>query len=221
MFSVPQDREVELRALRAARAGSCRRTEHRAVARALRSVATARLRDASLTSHLVQLLRGTAENAPACVRFKSPLTTREWEVLDLIWPANPRVRSRGSCSSPRTPCTATPRASCESSACTPGSRPLRSRPVAPAEAPSGPAEYTPALMRVGIVGLGYVGLPLAVAFAAADVDVLGVDVDARKIDAIAAGHSYIEDVPDGALAAAAGRSRPPATTHGSPRLTRS
>ena len=60
-------------------------------------------------------------------------------------------------------------------------------------------------MRVGIVGLGYVGLPLAVAFAAADVDVLGVDVDARKIDAIAAGHSYIEDVPDAALAAAAGR----------------
>ena len=60
-------------------------------------------------------------------------------------------------------------------------------------------------MRVGIVGLGYVGLPLAVAFAAADVDVLGVDVDPRKIEAIAAGHSYIEDVPEAALAAAAGR----------------
>jgi UDP-N-acetyl-D-glucosamine dehydrogenase len=60
-------------------------------------------------------------------------------------------------------------------------------------------------MRVGIVGLGYVGLPLAVAFAAADIDVLGVDVDARKIDAIVAGHSYIEDVPEAALAAAAGR----------------
>jgi UDP-N-acetyl-D-glucosamine dehydrogenase len=57
-------------------------------------------------------------------------------------------------------------------------------------------------MRVGIVGLGYVGLPLAVAFAAADVDVLGVDVDPSKVEAIAAGRSYIEDVPDAALAAA-------------------
>jgi UDP-N-acetyl-D-glucosamine dehydrogenase len=57
-------------------------------------------------------------------------------------------------------------------------------------------------MRVGIVGLGYVGLPLAVAFADADVDVIGVDVDPRKVEAIAAGHSYIEDVPDAALAAA-------------------
>jgi UDP-N-acetyl-D-glucosamine dehydrogenase len=60
-------------------------------------------------------------------------------------------------------------------------------------------------MRVGIVGLGYVGLPLAVAFADADVDVIGVDVDPRKVEAIAAGHSYIEDVPDAALAAARAR----------------
>jgi UDP-N-acetyl-D-glucosamine dehydrogenase len=60
-------------------------------------------------------------------------------------------------------------------------------------------------MRVGIVGLGYVGLPLAVAFAAAGADVVGVDLDQRKIDAIAAGHSYIEDVPDSALAAAGTR----------------
>jgi UDP-N-acetyl-D-glucosamine dehydrogenase len=60
-------------------------------------------------------------------------------------------------------------------------------------------------MRVGIVGLGYVGLPLAVAFADADVDVIGVDVDPRKIEAIAAGDSYIEDVPHAALAAARAR----------------
>jgi UDP-N-acetyl-D-glucosamine dehydrogenase len=59
-------------------------------------------------------------------------------------------------------------------------------------------------MRVGIVGLGYVGLPLAVAFAAADVDVVGVDVDQRRVDAINAGDSYIEDVPDSALQAALG-----------------
>jgi UDP-N-acetyl-D-glucosamine dehydrogenase len=56
-------------------------------------------------------------------------------------------------------------------------------------------------MRVGIVGLGYVGLPLAVAFAAAGAEVVGVDVDARRTEAIAAGRSHVEDVPDDALAA--------------------
>jgi len=60
-------------------------------------------------------------------------------------------------------------------------------------------------MRVGIVGLGYVGLPLAVAFAQAGVEVLGVDVDQRKIEAIGDGRSYIEDVPDEALAQVRGR----------------
>jgi UDP-N-acetyl-D-glucosamine dehydrogenase len=48
---------------------------------------------------------------------------------------------------------------------------------------------------VGIIGLGYVGLPLAVAFAKEGCDVIAVDVDSRKIDAIEAGNSYIEDVP--------------------------
>ena len=57
-------------------------------------------------------------------------------------------------------------------------------------------------MRVGIVGLGYVGLPLAVAFAAADVEVVGVDLSQQRVDAINAGDSYIEDVLDAALAAA-------------------
>jgi len=57
-------------------------------------------------------------------------------------------------------------------------------------------------MRVGVVGLGYVGLPLAVAFAAAGVEVLGVDLDEDKAEAIAAGRSYIEDVSDDALQAA-------------------
>jgi UDP-N-acetyl-D-glucosamine dehydrogenase len=58
---------------------------------------------------------------------------------------------------------------------------------------------------IGIIGLGYVGLPLAVEFSQADCDVIAVDVDARKIDAIAAGDSYIEDVPDDVLAAASER----------------
>jgi UDP-N-acetyl-D-glucosamine dehydrogenase len=48
---------------------------------------------------------------------------------------------------------------------------------------------------VGIIGLGYVGLPLAVAFAQEGCEVVAVDVDPRKIDAIEAGDSYIEDVP--------------------------
>jgi UDP-N-acetyl-D-glucosamine dehydrogenase len=56
-------------------------------------------------------------------------------------------------------------------------------------------------MMVGIIGLGYVGLPLAVAFAEAGVDVVGLDVDPRKLEAIAAGRSYVEDVAAERLAA--------------------
>src|SRR5690349_18962326 len=56
-------------------------------------------------------------------------------------------------------------------------------------------------MRVGVVGLGYVGLPLAVAFAEAGHDVIGLDADPRKIDALAEGRSYIEDVPSETLSA--------------------
>jgi UDP-N-acetyl-D-glucosamine dehydrogenase len=52
---------------------------------------------------------------------------------------------------------------------------------------------------VGIIGLGYVGLPLAVAFAKEGCDVIAVDVDGRKIEAIEAGDSYIEDVPSALL----------------------
>ena len=60
-------------------------------------------------------------------------------------------------------------------------------------------------MSVGIVGLGYVGLPLAVAFARAGHDVVGVEVDARRANAINEGRSYIEDVPDEQLADLGGR----------------
>ncbi|HSD24493.1 MAG TPA: nucleotide sugar dehydrogenase [Solirubrobacterales bacterium] len=56
-------------------------------------------------------------------------------------------------------------------------------------------------MRVGVVGLGYVGLPLAVAFAEEGHEVVGLDADPRKIDALAVGTSYIEDVPSGKIAA--------------------
>jgi UDP-N-acetyl-D-glucosamine dehydrogenase len=49
--------------------------------------------------------------------------------------------------------------------------------------------------RVGVVGLGYVGLPLAVEFAKAGFQVTGVDLDARKTEKINAGQSYIADIP--------------------------
>ena len=54
--------------------------------------------------------------------------------------------------------------------------------------------------RVGILGLGYVGLPLAVAFAEAGFHVIGIDVDARKVEAINRRESYIEDIPSATLA---------------------
>ncbi len=54
--------------------------------------------------------------------------------------------------------------------------------------------------RVGVVGLGYVGLPLALEFARAGFPVTGVDIDARKIAALNAGASYIQDVPSADVA---------------------
>jgi len=56
-------------------------------------------------------------------------------------------------------------------------------------------------MTIGIIGLGYVGLPLAVEFAEAGEHVVGVDVDETKIAAIEAGRSYIEDIPSERLQA--------------------
>jgi UDP-N-acetyl-D-glucosamine dehydrogenase len=51
-------------------------------------------------------------------------------------------------------------------------------------------------MKIGIVGLGYVGLPLAVAFAEAGCDVVGVDVAAERIATLREGRSHIEDIAD-------------------------
>ncbi|MFQ5351838.1 MAG: NAD(P)-binding domain-containing protein, partial [Candidatus Binatia bacterium] len=49
--------------------------------------------------------------------------------------------------------------------------------------------------RAGVVGLGYVGLPLAVEMASSGLEVIGVDVQQSKVDAINAGDSYVMDVP--------------------------
>jgi UDP-N-acetyl-D-glucosamine dehydrogenase len=67
-------------------------------------------------------------------------------------------------------------------------------------------------ITVGIAGLGYVGLPLAVEFARAGIRVIGIDPDTRKIDALQAGHSYIPDVPEAVIADLVGRGRLRATT---------
>jgi UDP-N-acetyl-D-glucosamine dehydrogenase len=56
-------------------------------------------------------------------------------------------------------------------------------------------------MKIGIVGLGYVGLPLAVAFADAGCDVVGVDIDAARVGALREGRSHVEDIEDVRLAA--------------------
>lgn len=49
---------------------------------------------------------------------------------------------------------------------------------------------------VAVVGLGYVGLPLAVEFAKANIKTYGIDVDPRKIDSLREGKNYIQDISD-------------------------
>lgn len=63
-------------------------------------------------------------------------------------------------------------------------------------------------MRVGIVGLGYVGLPLAVAFAEAGSEVIGLETDTRKLASLQERRSYIDDVDDARIAALGDSLRP-------------
>ncbi|MDX1416315.1 MAG: nucleotide sugar dehydrogenase [Candidatus Promineifilaceae bacterium] len=48
--------------------------------------------------------------------------------------------------------------------------------------------------QIGVVGLGYVGLPLAVAFAETGFQVTGIDVDPAKVHSVNSGHSYVQDI---------------------------
>ena len=57
-------------------------------------------------------------------------------------------------------------------------------------------------MKTAVVGLGYVGLPLSLQFARSGVTVLGLDVDAAKVDALHQGRSYIRHIPSEAVAEA-------------------
>jgi len=61
------------------------------------------------------------------------------------------------------------------------------------------------MTTVGVIGLGYVGLPLAVSFAQEGCDVVAVDIDPRKVASIEAGKSYIEDVSSEDLKELGGR----------------
>ena len=56
--------------------------------------------------------------------------------------------------------------------------------------------------KVGVIGLGYVGLPLAVEFTNAGYKVVGIDVDKKKVDSINLGENYIKDVEDNNLKSA-------------------
>ena len=69
-----------------------------------------------------------------------------------------------------------------------------------------------AVERVVVIGQGYVGLPLAVRAAEQGYDVIGYDLDTTRIRQLAAGSSFIEDIPDERLAAvlATGRFKPSA-----------
>jgi len=68
------------------------------------------------------------------------------------------------------------------------------------------------VQAVGVVGLGYVGLPLAAAFARAGLRVLGVDIDAAKVEKISRRESYIGRVPSKVLAGLIEAGRLEATT---------
>ena len=66
--------------------------------------------------------------------------------------------------------------------------------------------------RVGVVGLGYVGLPLALEFAAAGFSVTGIDLDTQKVARLKRGESYIDDVSSGELSALVEQRKFKATT---------
>src|SRR5260370_23567649 len=66
--------------------------------------------------------------------------------------------------------------------------------------------------RFGVIGLGYVGLPLALTLSEAGFDVTGVDIDTNRVDAIVAGRSYITDISDKELQKAISEKRFRATT---------
>ena len=70
--------------------------------------------------------------------------------------------------------------------------------------------------KIGVIGLGYVGLPLAVACAEVGFPVVGIDMDATKVDSINHGKSPVQDVPSDKLVAVVNKNRLQAFTDFSP-----
>src|SRR5947207_7545299 len=66
--------------------------------------------------------------------------------------------------------------------------------------------------RFGVIGLGYVGLPLGLTLSEAGFDVTGIDIDTNRVDAIVQGRSYITDISDKELQKAIAQKRFRATT---------
>jgi UDP-N-acetyl-D-glucosamine dehydrogenase len=64
---------------------------------------------------------------------------------------------------------------------------------------------------IGVVGMGYVGLPLAVAFGETGFSVLGFDVDEEVVRGVRGGRSHVGDVPDDTVASAVATGRLAAT----------
>ena len=66
--------------------------------------------------------------------------------------------------------------------------------------------------KIGVIGLGYVGLPLAIEFVQAGFNVVGIDIDKKKTDLINNGTNYIKDVDDKLLTKAVTENKLTATT---------
>lgn len=70
----------------------------------------------------------------------------------------------------------------------------------PIETPHTSSDTVGQRSTVGIIGLGYVGLPLARAFASAGIQVIGFDVDSSKVTKLNTNQSYIKQIPDAVIA---------------------
>ncbi len=71
--------------------------------------------------------------------------------------------------------------------------------ASPLERPSSPSPL-PEFTRIAVIGLGYVGLPLSLQFARCGVKVIGLDIDAGKVESLIGGRSYIKHIASEAVA---------------------
>src|SRR5260370_36243715 len=76
------------------------------------------------------------------------------------------------------------------------------RALSPASASDLRAKIDARSARIGIVGMGYVGLPLALLFSESKFAVTGLDIDAEKVKALNNGKSYIYRIPENEIQAA-------------------